>query len=107
MDCPDGKTMAYPLSLRHIEEMMRERGVFDDHATVHRWAIKMVPVLAAEPEGRLDFFTPKWIICSMTASIYLLPQKRWRQSGPCSDAEFQVLGFGRMAHAVGPRSRRR
>jgi putative transposase len=53
MDCPDGKTMAYPLSLRHIEEMMRERGVFVDHATVHRWAIKMVPVLAAEPEGRL------------------------------------------------------
>ena len=39
--------MAYPLSLRHIEEMMREPGVFDDHATVHRWAIKMVPVLAA------------------------------------------------------------
>jgi transposase-like protein len=51
MDCPDSKTMAYPLSLRHIEEMMLERGVFDDHATVHRWAIKMV--LAAEPEGRL------------------------------------------------------
>jgi transposase-like protein len=27
--------------------MMQERGVFVDHATVHRWAIKMVPVLAA------------------------------------------------------------
>ena len=53
MDCPDGKTMAYPLNLRHIEEMMLERGVFVDHATVHRWAIKMVPVLAAEPQGRL------------------------------------------------------
>ena len=39
--------VAYPLSLRHIEEMMHERGVFVDHATVHRWAIKMVPVLAA------------------------------------------------------------
>ena len=38
---------AYPLSLRHIEEMMAERGVGVDHATVHRWAIKMVPVLAA------------------------------------------------------------
>ena len=55
MDCPDGKTMAYPMSLGHIEEMMRERGVFVDHATVYRWAIKMVPVpvLAAEPEGWL------------------------------------------------------
>ena len=39
--------VAYPLSLRHIEEMMQERGVFVDHATVHRWAIKMLPVMAA------------------------------------------------------------
>ena len=39
--------VAYPLSLRHVEKMMQERGVFVDHATVHRWAIKMVPVLAA------------------------------------------------------------
>ncbi len=38
---------AYPLSLRHIEEMMAERGVIVDHATVHRWALKMLPVLAA------------------------------------------------------------
>lgn len=60
MDCPDGKTMAYPLSLRHIEEMMRERGVFVDYATVHRWAIKMVPVLAAEPEGRLAQALAVW-----------------------------------------------
>ena len=28
--------VAYPLSLRHIEEMMHERGVFVDHSTVHR-----------------------------------------------------------------------
>ena len=38
---------AYPLSLRHIEEMMAERGVFVDHATVHRWAIKILPILTA------------------------------------------------------------
>jgi transposase-like protein len=38
---------AYPLSLRHIEEMMAQRGVSVDHATVHRWAVKILPVLAA------------------------------------------------------------
>jgi putative transposase len=38
--------VAYPLSLRHIEEMMLERGVVVDHATVHRWSLKIVPVLA-------------------------------------------------------------
>ncbi|KAF7963816.1 integrase [Cupriavidus sp. UYMU48A] len=37
---------AYPLSLRNLEEMMAERGVFVDHATVHRWALKILPVLA-------------------------------------------------------------
>ena len=39
--------VAYPLSLRHVEEMLQERGVFVDHTTVHRWAIKILPVMAA------------------------------------------------------------
>src|ERR1035437_4317918 len=39
--------VAYPLSLRHVEEMMRERGVFVDHSTIHRWSLKILPVLAA------------------------------------------------------------
>ena len=39
--------VAYPLSLRHVEEMMQQRGVFVDHFTVHRWAIKILPVMAA------------------------------------------------------------
>ena len=37
---------AYQLSLRHLEEMMAERGIAVDHSTVHRWAVKMLPVLA-------------------------------------------------------------
>lgn len=43
---------AYPLSRRNLEEMMSERGVVVDHATVHRWALKMLPVLAAIFRGR-------------------------------------------------------
>ena len=38
---------AYPLSFRNNEEMMAERGVFVDHSTLHRWSMKMLPVLAA------------------------------------------------------------
>jgi transposase-like protein len=37
--------VAYPLSLRHVEEMMLERGVAVDHSTVHRWALRLLPVL--------------------------------------------------------------
>lgn len=39
--------VAYPLSLRHVEEMMQERGVFVDHSTVHRWAMKIQCLLEA------------------------------------------------------------
>ena len=39
--------VAYPLALRHLEEMMQQRGVSVDHATVHRWALKVLTVLAA------------------------------------------------------------
>ena len=37
----------YPLSLRQIEEMMTESRVVVDHATIHRWSIKMMAVFAA------------------------------------------------------------
>lgn len=37
--------VAYPLSLRHLEEMMAERGTSVDHSTVHRWALKLLPAL--------------------------------------------------------------
>jgi putative transposase len=31
--------LAYPLSTRHVEELMKERGVSVDHATINRWVI--------------------------------------------------------------------
>jgi len=37
--------VAYGLSVRNLEEMMAERGIQVDHSTVHRWAIKLLPVL--------------------------------------------------------------
>jgi len=52
--------VAYPLSLHHIEEMIQERGVFVDHATVHRWTIKMVPVLAAAFCRRKHPVSKRW-----------------------------------------------
>src|SRR5207253_3553566 len=37
--------VAYPLRLRHLEEMMAERGISVDRSTVHRWALKLLPAL--------------------------------------------------------------
>jgi len=36
---------AYPLSYRHLEEMMEERGVQVDHSTINRWSIRFLPLL--------------------------------------------------------------
>ena len=37
--------LAYPLSTRHVEELMEERGVKVDHSTINRWVIKYSPQL--------------------------------------------------------------
>src|SRR2546421_2328673 len=39
--------VAYPLSYRHVEELMQERGVAVDHATIQRWVVKSSPGLEA------------------------------------------------------------
>ena len=37
--------VAYPLSYRHVEELLEERGVPVDHATIQRWVVKYSPQL--------------------------------------------------------------
>jgi transposase-like protein len=37
--------VAYPLSYRHLEEMMQERCVLVDHSSINRWAIRFLPFL--------------------------------------------------------------
>jgi putative transposase len=38
--------LAYPLSYRHVEELMEERGVPVDRATIQRWVVQYSPLLA-------------------------------------------------------------
>src|SRR5471032_2594 len=37
--------VAYPLSYRHLEEIMKERGVSVDHSSINRWAIRFLPLI--------------------------------------------------------------
>ena len=39
--------LAYKLSYRNIEELLAERGVLVDHATIHRWVLEYAPQLEA------------------------------------------------------------
>ena len=39
--------LSYPLSYRHVEELMKERGVSVDHSTINRWVVKYAKKLEA------------------------------------------------------------
>jgi putative transposase len=41
---------AYPLSYRHLEEIMEERGVPGDHSSINRWAIRFLPLIETIPQ---------------------------------------------------------
>jgi putative transposase len=50
--------VAYPLSYRQVEELMQERGVSVDHATINRWVLKYSPQLEAAFHRRKH---PVWL----------------------------------------------
>ena len=65
---------AYPLSLRNLEEMMAERGVLVDHATVHRWALNMLPVLTKVFRRRKHPLGRSWRV----DETYVLVGGQWK-----------------------------
>lgn len=52
--------LAYPLSTRHVEELMKESGVNVDYSTINRWVIKYSPQLEAEFHRRKRRVWTSW-----------------------------------------------
>jgi putative transposase len=52
--------VAYPLSYRQLEEMMRERGVAVDHSTINRWVLKYAPQLETAFHRRKQPVRMRW-----------------------------------------------
>ena len=44
--------LAYPLSYRHVEELLAERDILADHSTVQRWVVRYAPELAGQAKRR-------------------------------------------------------
>ena len=85
---------AYPLSLRHIEEMMAERGVVVDHTTVHRWAVKILPVLAAVLRRRKRPVGTSWRM----DETYILVGGQWKYLYRAVDRAGDTIDFLLCAH---------
>ena len=52
--------LAYKLSYRDIEELLAERGVQVDHATIHRWVLEYAPQLEAVFRQRKRPVSASW-----------------------------------------------
>jgi len=85
---------AYPPSLRNLEEMMAERGVVVDHATVHRWALKMLPVLAAVFQARKRSGGSSWRV----DETYIKVNGQWKYLYRAVDRLGQTVDFLLTAH---------
>jgi putative transposase len=85
---------AYPLSLRHIEEMMAERGALVDHATVHRRSIKILPILAGVLCRRKRPVGMSWRM----DETYIKVGGEWKYLCRAVDRDGNTVGFLLRAH---------
>ena len=52
--------LRYSVLLRDLEEILAERGVAVDHATLNRWVIKFSPMIAIEAQKRKRRTAESW-----------------------------------------------
>jgi putative transposase len=81
--------VAYPLSTRHVEELMCERGVHVDHSTVNRWVIKYSPPLEDAFHRRKRPVRVSWRMDETSIKI----KGEWRYLYRAVDTQGQTIDF--------------
>jgi transposase-like protein len=81
--------LAYNLSLRTLEEMMAERGISVDHATIHRWVIRYSPEGLERFNSRKRAVTGKWHI----DETYIKVRGQWRSLYRAIDSNGDTVEF--------------
>ena len=81
--------VAYPLSTRHIEELMEERGVHVDHSTINRWVIKYSPQLEEAFHCRKRAVWVSWRM----DETYIKVKGQWRYLYRAVDKHGRPLTF--------------
>src|SRR5438105_801850 len=79
--------VAYPLSTRHVEALMEERGVEVDHSTINRWVIKYSPQLEEAFHRRKR---PVWVSWRMDET-YIKVKGEWRYLYRAVDKQGQTM----------------
>ena len=81
--------LAYPLSYRHVEALMEERGVRLDHATIQRWVVKDSPWLEEAFHRRKR---PVWVSWRMDET-YIKVKGQWSYLYRAVDKTGQTIDF--------------
>jgi putative transposase len=81
--------VAYPLSYRHVEELMEERGVSVDHATIQRWVLKYSPPLEEAFRHRKRPVGRSWRM----DETYIRVKGEWRYLYRVVDTQGQTIDF--------------
>ena len=81
--------MAYNLSLRNLEEMMAERGITVDHATIHRWTVHYAPLLLERFNKRKQAVTGRWHV----DETYIKVRGRWMYLYRAIDSNSDTVEF--------------
>jgi transposase-like protein len=81
--------LAYNLSLRNLEEMMAERGISVDHATIHRWVVRYSPELLKRFNARKRAVTGKWHV----DETYIKVRGRWMYLYRAIDSNGDTVEF--------------
>jgi transposase-like protein len=81
--------LAYNLSLRNLEEMMAERGISVDHATVHRWTVHYAPLLLEQFNRRKRSVTSRWHM----DETYIKVRGRWMYLYRAIDSNGDTIEF--------------
>lgn len=81
--------LAYNLSLRNLEEMMAERGIKVDHATIHRWVVRYSPELLKRFNARKRAVTGKWHV----DETYIKVRGQWKYLYRAIDSNGDTVEF--------------